>query len=74
MFTQSRNKKSRILSSATWCQNNIKFPIGWEVNYHEFYGDVMGYQKEGKMAHDDAEDCLAGIYDKVGKGALFSFT
>jgi predicted phage terminase large subunit-like protein len=74
LFTQTRNKKARILSSATWCQNNIKFPIGWEVNYHEFYGDVMGYQKEGKMAHDDAEDCLAGIYDKVGKGALFSFT
>ena len=24
--------------------------------------------------HDDAEDCLAGLYDKVGKGALFSFT
>jgi hypothetical protein len=34
----------------------------------------MGYQKEGKMAHDDAEDCLAGIYDKCGRGALFSFT
>ena len=74
LFTQTRNKKARILSSATWCQNNIKFPIGWEVNYSEFYGDVMGYQKEGKMAHDDAEDCLAGLYDKVGKGALFSFT
>ena len=74
LFTQSRNKKARILSSASWCQNNIKFPIGWEVNYAEFYGDVMSYQKEGKMAHDDAEDCLAGIYDKVGKGALFSFT
>jgi predicted phage terminase large subunit-like protein len=74
LFTQTRNKKARILSSATWCQNNIKFPIGWEVNYSEFYGDVMGYQKEGKMSHDDAEDCLAGIYDKVGKGNLFSFT
>ena len=73
LFTQSRNKKARILSSATWCQNNIKFPIGWEVNYSEFYGDVMGYQKEGKMAHDDAEDCLAGIYDRCGRGALFSF-
>lgn len=74
LFTQTRNKKARILSSATWCQNNIKFPIGWEINYSDFYGDVMGYQKEGKMAHDDAEDCLAGLYDKVGKGALFSFT
>ena len=73
LFTQSRNKKARILSSATWCQNNIKFPIGWEINFAEFHGDVMAYQKEGKMAHDDAEDCLAGIYDKVGKGNLFSF-
>ena len=74
LFTQSRNKKSRILSSATWCQNNIKFPIGWEVNFAEFYGDVMSYQKEGKMAHDDGEDALAGIYDRVGRGNLFSFT
>ena len=74
LFTQSRNKKSRILSSATWCQNNIKFPIGWEVNFSEFYGDIMAYQKEGKMKHDDAEDCLAGIYDRTGRGALFSFT
>lgn len=73
LFTQSRNKKSRILSSATWCQNNIKFPLGWEVNFADFYGDVMSYQKEGKMAHDDAEDCLAGIYDRVGRGSLFSF-
>lgn len=74
LFTQTRNKKARILSSATWCQNNIKFPIGWEVNFSEFYGDIMSYQKEGKMKHDDAEDCLAGLYDKVGKGNLFSFT
>lgn len=74
LFTQSRNKKARILSSATWCQNNIKFPVGWEVNFSEFYGDVMSYQKEGKMAHDDGEDALAGIYDKVGRGSLFSFT
>lgn len=74
LFTQSRNKKARILSSATWCQNNIKFPVGWEINYAEFYGDVSSYQKEGKMKHDDAEDCLAGLYDKVGKGNLFSFT
>ena len=74
LFTQSRNKKARILSSATWCQNNIKFPMGWEVNFAEFYTDIMSYQKEGKMLHDDGEDCLAGIYDKVGRGNLFSFT
>ena len=74
MFTQTRNKKARILSSATWCQNNIFFPAGWEVKWAEFYGDVLSYQKEGKAKHDDAEDTLAGIYDKVGRGNLFSFT
>ena len=74
LFSQTRNKKARILSSATWCQNNIKFPVGWEVNYAEFHADVMGYQKEGKMKNDDAEDVLAGIYDRVGRGNLFSFT
>lgn len=73
MFTQSRNKKARILSSATWCQNNIFFPAGWEVKWAEFYGDVLSYQKEGKAKHDDAEDALAGIYDRVGRGNLFSF-
>ena len=74
LFTQTRNKKARILSSATWCQHNVKFPVGWEVNYAEFYGDVMAYQKEGKAKHDDAEDCLAGVYDKVGRGNLFDFS
>ena len=74
LFTQSRNKKSRILSSATWCQQNIKFPIGWDAKWPTFYLDVMSYQKEGKMKHDDAEDCLAGIYDRIGRGNLFSFS
>ena len=49
-------------------------PVGWEVNYADFYGHVMSYQKEGKAEHDDPEDVLAGIYDKVGRGNLFSFT
>ncbi len=74
LFTQTRNKKARILSSATWCQNNIFFPVGWEVNFSEFYGHIMKYQKDGKADHDDPEDVLAGIYDKCGRENLFSFT
>lgn len=74
LFTQTKNKKARILGSATWCQQNIYFPVGWEVNYSDFYGHIMSYQREGKAEHDDPEDVLAGIYDKVGRGALFSFT
>ena len=33
----------------------------------------MNWQREGKMKHDDAEDVLSGIYDKLGRGATFSF-
>ena len=73
MFTQSRNKKARILSSATWCQANIIFPYGWENKWPEFYKDIMSYTREGKAAHDDGCDTLAGIYDRVGRGNLFSF-
>lgn len=74
LFTQTRNKKARILGSATWCQQNIYFPIGWEVKFADFYGHIMAYQREGKAEHDDPEDVLAGIYDKVGRGNLFSFS
>lgn len=73
MFYQSKNKKARILGAATWVQQNVFFPVGWEVNFSEFFTDLLRYQKEGKMAHDDAEDALSGIYEKIGQGNVFSF-
>lgn len=73
LFFQGKNKKARILGAATWVQANVLFPEGWEVNYSEFYTDLLKYQKEGRAAHDDAEDALSGIYDKLGRGSVFSF-
>lgn len=73
MFYQSKNKKARILGAATWVQENVLFPVGWEVNWNEFYTDLFKYQKEGKMAHDDAEDALSGVYEKLGRGNVFSW-
>lgn len=72
LFTQTRNKKARILSNATLAQKRIKFPIGWEVNFGDFYRDTMAYQKEGKMAHDDNADAITGVAERLGR-ALFSF-
>ena len=72
LFTQSRNKKARILSNATAAQKQIKFPIGWEVNFGDFYRDVIAFQKEGKMAHDDCADAITGVVERLGR-ALFSF-
>lgn len=73
LFYQSKNKKARILGASTWVQANVIFPIGWEINFADFYGDIFKYQKEGKMAHDDAPDALSGIYDKLGRGVVFSW-
>lgn len=73
LFYQSKNKKARILGAATWVQENVFFPAGWEVKWSELYNDLYRYQKEGKMKHDDAEDALSGIYDKIGRGSLYSF-
>ena len=73
LFYQSKNKKARILGASTWVQQNVLFPVGWEVNWAEFYTDLFKYQKEGKMAHDDAEDALSGVYEKLGRGNIFGF-
>ena len=73
LFFQSKNKKARILGSSTWVQENVLFPVGWEVNWAELYNDLYKYQKEGKAKHDDAEDCLAGVYEKIGRGNVFSW-
>lgn len=73
MFYQSKNKKARILGSATWVQENVIFPAGWEVKWPELHNDLYKYQKEGKAKHDDCEDALAGLYEKTGRGNVFSW-
>ena len=42
--------------------NDHTYPVFESFEYeHEYYAKLT-------------EDCLAGLYDKVGKGNLFSFT
>lgn len=62
-FHQSKNKIARILSNSTSVMNNVYFPVNWEDRFPEFARDVKRYQKEGKNEHDDAEDCLTGVYE-----------
>ena len=62
-FHQSQNKTARILSNSTGVMNNILLPVGWQDMWPEFAADLMKYQKEGKNAHDDAPDCLTGVYE-----------
>lgn len=72
-FHQSKNKRARILSHATWCQDHIYFPENWADKWRTFYDDLMSYTKEGRHKHDDAEDALTGVAERLGNGGLFSF-
>lgn len=72
-FHQSKNKKARILSSSSWVQENLFFPKNWRDRWPEFYNAIISYQKEGKNKHDDAPDCLAGIYDKMEEADAILF-
>ncbi len=62
-FHQSENKQARILSNSTAVMNNIYFPVNWEDRFPEFARHIKHYIRDGKNEHDDAEDCLTGVYE-----------
>jgi predicted phage terminase large subunit-like protein len=66
-FHQSKNKKARILTHATYIMNSVYFPVNWHDRWPEFYAAIMGYQREGKNAHDDAPDALTGLAEMMEK-------
>lgn len=72
-FHQSRNKKARILSNATWIMNHIYFPWNWRDRFPEYYKAMESYQKEGKNKNDDAPDATTGVAETVINGDNFSF-
>lgn len=62
-FHQGENKVARILSNSTGVMNNIHFPINWEDRWPEFAKHLKHYVRTGENEHDDAEDCLTGVYE-----------
>lgn len=62
-FHQSQNKIARILSNSTSVMNNVYLPVNWQDLWPDFAEAIRTYQKEGKNAHDDAPDCLTGVYE-----------
>ena len=60
-FHQSKNKKARILSNATWVMDHVYFPKNWQDRWKEFSKAILSYQKEGKNKHDDGPDALTGV-------------
>ena len=37
--------------------------------WQEYYEDMTRYQKEGRNAHDDAQDATTGVIEKMQGGA-----
>jgi len=64
-FHQSQNKNARILSNATWLQENLFMPENWRDKWPEYYDAMNTYQKEGKNKHDDAPDATTGIAENM---------
>lgn len=64
-FHQSANKKARILSNATGVCEKIIMPEDWAERWPEFYKHVTTFQRKGNNPHDDAEDCLTGVYEML---------
>ena len=62
-FHQSKNKVARILSNSTSVMNNIYYPVNWEDRWPDFARAMKKYQREGKNEHDDAPDCITGVYE-----------
>lgn len=67
-FSQTANKQSRILSNSAWIMEHVYFPVNAKDRWSEAFLHLLKYQKEGKNAHDDIEDCLTGVAEKVQKG------
>ena len=64
-FHQSKNKVARIMTQATFVMDHIYFPVNWRDRWPEFYQSMYEYQREGKNAHDDAQDAITGVAEHV---------
>ena len=62
-FHQNENKIARILSNSTAVMNNVYFPLNWKDRFPDFANHILHYVRDGKNEHDDAEDCLTGVYE-----------
>ena len=63
-FTQTKNKAVRIFTRAPEVNNMLVFPSDWEHRWPEFAASIKSYRKEGRNAHDDAEDCATMVIER----------
>jgi predicted phage terminase large subunit-like protein len=64
-FHQSENKMARILTNATTATNCVRFPEGWQEIWPTAYHDLTNASRTRKMVHDDIEDALSGVCERI---------
>lgn len=67
-FTQRGNKTARILTAAPWVMEHVFFPQNWKDKWREAYDHLFNYQRAGRNSHDDIEDALTGVSEKIIEG------
>lgn len=68
-FHQSANKYARIVSNATNVMNQFYVPEDWRTRWPEASKHLVEYQATGKNDHDDIEDSVTGLIEKVNETA-----
>lgn len=74
-FYQGGNKESRIVTASAMVNQHIIMPFGWETRFKRFYDHITAFLRNfGANTHDDAEDCLTGIYEKeIANGNILPY-
>jgi len=64
-YHQSKNKEARILTNSANVRQNVYFPRGWDKRWPKLANDLLSFKRIFKAnTHDDAPDCLTGLYEK----------
>lgn len=64
-FHQSKNKRARILSNATFVMNHTYFPRNWADKWPEYFIAMSKYLRDGENKHDDAPDATTGVAETM---------
>lgn len=66
-FTQTANKRARILTAAPWLCAHVLMPEHWADLWPEWWHHIATFTADGHAEHDDAEDALSGVCELMTK-------
>ena len=69
-FTQTKNKRARILTAAPWLMHHLLVPEHWAERWPDWWRHIVTFTSDGKAEHDDAEvNSHAEETDSADEGA-----